>query len=59
VGAYTETHERLYNDAISYLEQAAAVEPGSSAIVRLQPVLPDLWPAVTAGSLLDVCEGSR
>jgi hypothetical protein len=59
LGGFTETGERSYNDAVIYLESVEVLEPGSSAVVRLQRAFPDLWTDVTTGSLIGVCEGSR
>lgn len=59
LGGVTETGERSYNDAVIYLESAEVLEPGSSAVVRLQPAFPDLWTDVTTGTVIYVCEGSR
>lgn len=59
LGGFTVDGEREYRDAVVYLESVGALEPGSSALVRLQPALPDLWTGVTTGSVIEVCEGSR
>lgn len=59
LGGLTEEGDRTYNDALIYLESAEELQPGSSAIVRLQPAFPDLWTDVATGDVIDVCEGSR
>ncbi|MGQ0744346.1 MAG: hypothetical protein ACT4OS_08450 [Acidimicrobiales bacterium] len=59
LGGFTADGERAYYDAVVYLESADALEPGLSALIRLQPAFPDLWNDVTRGSVIDVCEGSR
>ena len=59
LGGQTETGERSYNDAVIHLEATEALEPGSSATVRLQPAFPDLWHEIEPGFVIDVCEGSR
>lgn len=51
--------KRVYNDGMILLEGIEQLEPGSSAIARIQPALPDLWSHMMVGTTIDVCEGSR
>lgn len=59
LGIVTEMGDRAYNDAVIYLESGRTLEPGARATVRVWPAFPDLWSDVVAGTMIEVCEGSR
>ncbi|WP_216206993.1 hypothetical protein [Amycolatopsis aidingensis] len=47
------------HDAPLTLEQARTLAPGEDAMVRLHPLVPDLWPQVAVGLRLSMLEGAR
>ncbi|MEA5362488.1 hypothetical protein VA596_23325 [Amycolatopsis sp., V23-08] len=47
------------HDAPLTLEVVKTLSPGEQAMVRLHPLVPDLWPPVTSGLRLSMYEGAR
>ncbi|GAB2556250.1 hypothetical protein GCM10027167_73870 [Nocardia heshunensis] len=48
-----------HHDAPLTLETGRTLAPGEEAMVRLHPLVPDLWPPITPGLRLSMLEGSR
>jgi hypothetical protein len=59
IGARTPEGEKAYNDAAIYLESQDRLEPGETAMARLQPAVPEYWTHVDVGLVIELCEGSR
>jgi hypothetical protein len=59
LGTRTASGEPLLTGATVALEDARAIAPGGSGLVRLHPRLPEAWHALQPGAEIAIQEGSR
>ena len=59
IGNRTESGEMEINGAPVTLEDASMIDPGETGVVRLHPLLPEIWQQVVVGQRIDMHEGAR
>jgi hypothetical protein len=59
IGTRTQEGDKAYNDAAIWLESQQRLEPGESAMARLQPGVPAYWSHVDVGFVIELYDPWR
>jgi hypothetical protein len=59
IGARTDDGEKAFNDAAIWFESRDRLDPGETAMARLQPAVPAYWADVEVGLVIELYEPWR